>query len=826
MNIENIGASVVQGNENSMNKLRGEVSKLTTQLFEQFSETYQFVIAKRDDKKEDHPPYCFLVDRDYLEYVDGEDQVANKYTYRIDTGQLTVNGQVKEADEVKKFFSVALMAFDDLENDEAILLAENMDGQKPLKDLVNEIISFLPEKSSSVIFTNFKKKELNYLTCQITSEELRLVEAKQTIKNRWVYKYEQCVLARNDRSVSGIDSVTFSNYVGKIIQDIKANNVTIYEEKEEKQVVSTTDVDDHLKAMEERRPNINIVQLSPEELKKITGGHVAAVNMQSVMHASLNQLDLPSSTTNVRESQSQVKIDLDTGVLENRTQDFSGKGTVLSLLREVGHLTRSITVESPVKHLEVSKEEGLVSSTPTAEVTAKTTPLEARPVATRSLNLLGKRNFSQISKGTKVWNGCKSFFRGLKTLVVGALMIAAAPIVGIGAGIKAIVNKVRGTSTSPITHLRASPERLQELRETMGENFPSSISDKALDKMEELRSLYNPEVSTDEMMGFMVRGSDIFKELQSADGNPDPPRHEDVLSVSWFTSACAAEKDQAVISGSLRMDDPDGRIHDYLQSYKDHTLSESGDLQASPEPYRRISSHYGETSTSQRTDMMGHKHQFAIESYQDRPMFPGGKKCFLWDQLRSPGASGTEVFFKFEEAGMPDLLDGWNVKGLGVMKKIGQFYRNMGVNIKHCSNFGSGRGATGNVDQTTWKEHIKTNKPLTKSFEKALKGLKETEGIPKEIKDDVDRVLSFKEYGFDTMMTALYELSEKLSQAKPTGDVAADSFREKMETVREEFRGVIGEYYDWLDQQGHDVAENGLMRKGNEVHVDPFSASR
>ena len=200
--------------------------------------------------------------------------------------------------------------------------------------------------------------------------------------------------------------------------------------------------------------------------------------------------------------------------------------------------------------------------------------------------------------------------------------------------------KVDQASSTNSQKIETTPKRIGSLKaETIGH-------------MDTFRSQYNPEISTEEMVGFIQRGAELFQRIQSGTA-PEHSSFHDVLSVSWFTTTSAMDNGQKVFEGSFRFADENRKVDAFLKGFQNNEARFGAGLpKSSTEPYQRFSTHYNETSVSGET-LWGSDKQMGIESYETRAMFPGGMNCLLWNQIQSPGSDKKEIFIKFEEKGLP-----------------------------------------------------------------------------------------------------------------------------------------------------------------------------
>jgi len=400
-----------------------------------------------------------------------------------------------------------------------------------------------------------------------------------------------------------------------------------------------------------------------------------------------------------------------------------------------------------------------------------------------------------------------------RTIVLNMLKSALLSVFGGGRGSTEI-------STPAAAHHVATPANVAGATELAGGSI-KGIGLETIGRMEAFRGARNPELSTEEMVGFIKRGAELFEQIQ-AGGAPDRPNLKDILSVSWFCTASAMEGGQEVGKGSMRMQDPEGKIHAFLKGFKSDETS-GGLPSSSVEPYRRFSSHYNGTSVTGEK-MGGSDKQWGIESYESREVFPGGSKCLLWNEMSVPGSDKKEVFIKFEEAGFPiptseNLAATFASPNLSLGQKIGSVFRDIGRCIAHCTNFAHGRGETGRVTDTVWKEHTATNKEIQGLYKDTLKGISKIPGIPNEIKAQAKTLLTElgdKQTFFGNMEGNIRDLADKIgSSSIPETDLSA--IREGLNSAAE---AICTKLQIFMLEKGH--KDLGMTRKGNEVHINPF----
>jgi hypothetical protein len=97
----------------------------------------------------------------------------------------------------------------------------------------------------------------------------------------------------------------------------------------------------------------------------------------------------------------------------------------------------------------------------------------------------------------------------------------------------------------------------------------------------------------------------------------------------WYAMAQACEYGEEFISGSFRMDDPDGKILAFL------------DRSLAPEAYPRISTH-----------MKEHKQPQKGADFESGSL-PGGKSTLLFSKVPGTNGEPDTLFFKLEGSGCP-----------------------------------------------------------------------------------------------------------------------------------------------------------------------------
>ena len=172
---------------------------------------------------------------------------------------------------------------------------------------------------------------------------------------------------------------------------------------------------------------------------------------------------------------------------------------------------------------------------------------------------------------------------GVAGKVVGALGglvgIAAGAIGGLGSGFRAAADLVT-------TFVSGAPQPEFGIIAQTNSTLPQigSIKPETMEKMEAFRLNQNPGVSSNEMIGYVKRGAELFQQIQS--GPPhNPASFDDVLSVSWFTTTCAMDGGQELAKGSARMVDEGGKIDKFLKGFKIEEPVKSGLPTSSSSPY-------------------------------------------------------------------------------------------------------------------------------------------------------------------------------------------------------------------------------------------------
>ncbi len=133
--------------------------------------------------------------------------------------------------------------------------------------LINQIKDLLPKQAISIILTNFKNEKIAFLTCQVTPQECRLVSGKQ----HWIYNFASHHLTRNQVKAEKEESFRFSTIINHIIEDIKTDQMTVYEEYP-RNSTKQTENDNTLNLIHKplNQSELNITLLSKEELDKLT----------------------------------------------------------------------------------------------------------------------------------------------------------------------------------------------------------------------------------------------------------------------------------------------------------------------------------------------------------------------------------------------------------------------------------------------------------------------------------------------------------------------------------------------------------------------------
>ena len=353
---------------------------------------------------------------------------------------------------------------------------------------------------------------------------------------------------------------------------------------------------------------------------------------------------------------------------------------------------------------------------------------------------------------------------------------------------------------------------------------PNGITDATIEKMDTFRAAHNPGLTSEQVIKYIDKGAELFRQLSEGQSLPSASL-DDVLSISWFTTAAAMQNGQELAKGSVRLPDPDQKVFNFLKSFENNTTEKKTGLpDSSVRPYARFSSHYN--GTSGNTDkILGHDRQWGIESYRNAEAFPGGGKCILWNEMSSPGSDQKEIFIKFEESGFP-LATPSNLANINGNPKFSWYqkmrmqFRDAGRVIGHCVNFTHGRGATGNVNTTTWKEHTATNKPLETLYKTTLKSISTNKALPKEIRDEAKTLLQElkdKQVFMGKMEENISGLADKMVKQNVNPDVVG--------AVSDHVRMISNGAARFINDHGHQTID-GMSRKGNEVHVDPTTVCR
>ena len=407
---------------------------------------------------------------------------------------------------------------------------------------------------------------------------------------------------------------------------------------------------------------------------------------------------------------------------------------------------------------------------------------------------------------------------GLFGGVVGAgVGLGVGAIGGLGSGFRAAADHVT-------TFVSGAPQPEFGINAQTTSTLPQigRIKPETMGKMEAFRLSHNPGVSSDEMIGYVTRGAELFQQIQSGTA-PNPASFNDVLSVSWFTTTCAMDGGQELAKGSARMVDEGGKIDKFLKGFKNEEPVTSGLPRSSSSPYERFSSHYNGISVNSDKMSGGNDRQFGIESYENRAVFPGGTNCILWNAIEVPGSEQQEVFIKFEEKGFPIPTDA-NIEktlsnpNLSMGQKIGSVYRDIGRSIAHCTNFLGSRGHTGAVSETQWKEHTSTNKPLETVFKDAMKSILTNKSLPKEIRLVAKtnlQSLKNKEMFLGKMEGALTSIADQIAKS----DISPE-LTDPIKAMAQSVKNGLDQFM--IDNKHEDI---GMIRKGNEVHIKPFLKS-
>ena len=384
---------------------------------------------------------------------------------------------------------------------------------------------------------------------------------------------------------------------------------------------------------------------------------------------------------------------------------------------------------------------------------------------------------------------------------------------------------------SALEHLataKVSDIALAHLAKACIETTPKRIGTlkaETIGHMDTFRSQYNPEISTEEMVGFIQRGAELFQRIQSGTA-PEHSSFHDVLSVSWFTTTSAMDNGQKVFEGSFRFADENGKVDAFLKGFQNNEARFGAGLpKSSTEPYQRFSTHYNKTSVSGET-LWGSDKQMGIESYETRAMFPGGMNCLLWNQIQSPGSDKKEIFIKFEEKGLPypgtkNLDKLFSNPNLSIGQKVGAVFRDLGRCFAHFTNFAHGRGETGKVTDTIWKEHTKTAPTLEKMFKDTMQSIAKNEGLPKEVRAEAKTHLAGlkdKTEFLGSMEAAMQSIADKIVESAEMPESKASELKTTILDTVQAFK--LG-FKAFMATGGHE--SQGLIRKGNEVHINPFA---
>lgn len=223
------------------------------------------------------------------------------------------------------------------------------------------------------------------------------------------------------------------------------------------------------------------------------------------------------------------------------------------------------------------------------------------------------------------------------------------------------------------------------------------------------------KVSIEEAIDYMNQGEALVEQI--IDGkcpkmdDDCEKAQEQLRAVCWFIMGKAGMEGHFVKSGTLRFNDENSKIFEFLNS--------------SPERYLRVSTHFNERSLSSDAGFgnvgftglaRGKKAQPGIEDYQSK--LPGQGGAIVFDKLKD----GT-TFLKIESGGMPEVF-----KRRGTVKKTTQhIFRAMGRVFAHSFSFIITRfQKSHSVDDAkyTAKEHVP--KQILKNFKHTVTILEKT----------------------------------------------------------------------------------------------------
>lgn len=283
-------------------------------------------------------------------------------------------------------------------------------------------------------------------------------------------------------------------------------------------------------------------------------------------------------------------------------------------------------------------------------------------------------------------------------------------------------------------------------------------------------------------------------------------------AVSWYLQAKAAmdnaspDREPTLLQrGSMLMKDEDGKLFRFLNS--------------APNAYGRISSHFNERSSSEiagfrNTGVMGKlcgllqpsAAQRGIEDFSGR--FPGCKGTMLFDQLHGKDGS-TQIFLKWEEAGMPTILGEMKHadKEEGKRAALRNHIKAFGRCAAHTVNFASLLAGPKNTDPSlkARRENLsgENTKLLFDEFKKIVQESAQNVGT----KEAKETIKAGKERG-------LYHIKDILQDMKETyqSDKHVSGFEKKIARID----ALLGKIQQFESDMGNDF---GLERKGAEVHA-------
>lgn len=164
-----------------------------------------------------------------------------------------------------------------------------------------------------------------------------------------------------------------------------------------------------------------------------------------------------------------------------------------------------------------------------------------------------------------------------------------------------------------------------------------------LDKLKKFRAEQSPEVTDEQMQGFVTRGENLFKEFSKGSSVEElsknevfKPSPENAVALMWFLTAKVAEQDKLFFSGSMRLAHGE-MTRDYLKKCNSEEIL----------LYARISTHFKENLGKRgENGLQADEYQSGLD-LRGRGL-PAGKNHVLF-ALQPDGT----LFLKMEEYGCP-----------------------------------------------------------------------------------------------------------------------------------------------------------------------------